>query len=352
MIQFLVHRRNTRPLDRLLAVAERMGVRLKVTTYQDAFGRREIEAAPTIFTDFDLLHSYEIDAAAQAAAAIRTAGAPVVNDPSQVLRRGALLRRLHAKGLNTVEVTNLEFGETPMCYPVFLRSDAGCAGPETHLLSNETEYHAAVEALVPRGLTTAGRLALTFCSEKDADGFYRKYGAFVINGHVVPQHILRSRDWNVKSGAAETDPAFIAEERRFVDENPHADALLRIARAGHIDYGRVDYTIVEGDIVVFEINTNPKYPNFIDGDPARDERRATILAQLATAFRSIDGEGRGAVPFGLGTSGNTGFIESDRWYAHPLHALSRLSRWRQAAARIRRRRDKTKRKQADARLGS
>ena len=43
----------------------------------------------------------------------------------------------------------------------------------------------------------------------------------------------------------------------YVRTNPHADELRKLFGAANIEYGRIDYTIADGRIQVFEINTNP-----------------------------------------------------------------------------------------------
>ncbi|MGB0497529.1 MAG: hypothetical protein ACPGID_04255, partial [Rubricella sp.] len=88
------------------------------------------------------------------------------------------------------------------------------------------------------------------------------------------------------------DPVFIAEEEAFVRDNPHRDALMTLFEAGGLEFGRVDYTLREGRIVLFEINTNPTFPRFRGGDASREARRATILAGLRRGFEGID-SGRG-----------------------------------------------------------
>ena len=39
--------------------------------------------------------------------------------------------------------------------------------------------------------------------------------------------------------------------------DPHHDLLKKIFSAGRIDFGRIDYSVLNGNIRVWEINTNP-----------------------------------------------------------------------------------------------
>ncbi len=335
MIHVYVSRRNRFPIRRLERAQRALGCELRIETYQDIFGRRALPRGPAIFTDFDLLHSFETDAAGAAAAALaaRAPGVAVLNRPAEVLQRVALLHRLHAEGLNPVEVTRLDTGGRPRRYPVFLRAEGGCAGPETGLIEDAAGFEAACAGLKAAGRSLTGRIAVSYHAERDAGGYFRKYGAFVIGDRIIPQHILRGTGWTVKSGVSARDAAFAEEERAFVEDNPHDAALRRIAAVAGTGFGRIDYTLIDGQIVVYEINTNPTFPRFVGGDPAREARRRVILQRLGEALGRIDGPSRGWVPFELPSAANSSFIERDRWYRHPLRALARPERWRAALTR-------------------
>ncbi|MGI9388969.1 MAG: hypothetical protein ACR2O1_02835 [Boseongicola sp.] len=307
-------------------------------SYSKLFGEREIPSSTLIFTDFDHLHSYEIDAASIAMNAAIEAfpNTKVLNRPQKVHQRTALLSHLRKTGLNDIEVTRIDTGEVPETYPVFIREEDGCGGPETGILQNETEFRAAVQDLTNSGRTLAGRVALSFSAQTDADGFYRKYGAFVIGKRIVPQHILRSTDWVVKSGNKQTSSAFIEEELDYVANNPHEDELRRVADAVNIDYGRIDYGIHDDRIVIFEINTNPTFPNFLFGDPDREARRGIVAQQLTEAFQEIDYSGPvKRIPFTFEHIGNSPFVERESWIHHPYIALRRRGAWNRIINRIR-----------------
>ncbi len=52
-------------------------------------------------------------------------------------------------------------------------------------------------------------------------------------------------------------PETAREELDYVRSNPHAEELREIFELARIDYGRIDYSVVDGCIQVWEINTNP-----------------------------------------------------------------------------------------------
>ncbi|NNF23414.1 MAG: hypothetical protein HKN63_01205 [Rhodobacteraceae bacterium] len=338
MIHIFVCRRNNSTMNRLKQAEAMLGCRIAVHTYSGLFGRREVPVGTLIFTDFDHLKSYEIDAAALAMNAALTAApeTTVFNRPERALQRTALISRLQRLGLNEVEVVRADTGKTPKDFPVFVRQEDGCGGPETGLLQSAAEYKAALTDLAATGRTLSGRIALSFAAEPDSEGYYLKYGAFVIGRHIVPQHILRSAEWNVKSSSTEMSPAFIEKELAYITENPHADALRQIAEAGCIDYGRIDYGMRDGRIVVFEINTNPVFPRFIGGSADREERRRIIVGRLSDAFREIEYTGPArTVPFDDTVLKNSTFIERDSWLRHPHVALRQKAHWQRALGRIR-----------------
>lgn len=329
MITILTHRRNGHTLARLLRTAPELKRLVRPLTYQRAFGRLQVPRGPLIFSDFDLLRPVEGDAAAKIAVAAIACGNPVLNRPGNVLERYRLMRRLRAEGLNPVEALRLDDECQPSRYPVFLRSEDGWWGPESELIESPDALDAHLADRRRQGVGLKGRLALSFEAQLDAQGYYRKYGAFVIGDAIVPQHILRNTHWNVKSSLGNTDAAFAAEELAYVEENPHAAALRRIAEVAGVEYGRIDYTMMDGKPVVFEINTNPTFPRFKGGKPGREARRHLIRKRLVDAFAAIDSKGSAGATthFSLDDVPGTLLLEHEQWFEDLPHSLVQQSRW-------------------------
>jgi hypothetical protein len=171
--------------------------------------------------------------------------------------RYELLRTLHETGVNRFDVYRLTEARKPARFPVFLRRENDHAGPETGLIETQAELDAVVEALARDGKSRGSRLVTEFCAERNGDGLYRKYGAFYIDGVVLPRHAMLSREWMVKADTRILSDAQWAEERRYLDTNPHVDWIRRVFEIARIDYGRIDYGIVGGVPQAYEINTNP-----------------------------------------------------------------------------------------------
>jgi hypothetical protein len=272
-------------------------------SYEELLMARRGPVGHYVFTDLDRLSRYELDGVAAFAAALGRAapGAHILNAPARALAdRTALLRALERHGINDFGVARLQEGERPARYPVFIRAADGHDGPESDLLEHEGAFDAALASLQARGIPLQGRIAVGFAAERSADGFYRKYGVFNVGGRLIPQHVMQSECWSVKSRRNRVTEGAAAEELAFVLENPHASALARVFAVARIDFGRLDYGLVNGRPQVYEINTQPHFPRFEKTD-GRSPRRLIIRERLLDAFQALDRPlaARGTVPFDL-----------------------------------------------------
>ncbi|MBK5946786.1 hypothetical protein CCR83_10165 [Rhodobacter veldkampii DSM 11550] len=293
MIVVFIHELNRNPLLKMLASAKGRLPPITPVTYQQAFRRLAFPAGTLIFTDFEFLDGFGMMAAAAMADAAlrRDPQTRVLNHPADAAERYALLRRLHRAGLNPVEVTRLDGGDRPTRYPVFLRLEDGCLGAETGLLHTAEDFDAALAHLRATQRPLKRRIAVSFEASADAEGGFRKYGAFRIGDAIIPQHILRSPDWVVKSSKGVSSAAFAAEELAFVRDNPHHEFLRQATDIGDLQFGRIDYTLRDGVPVIFEVNPNPTFPRFDRAGGERAERRELILARVAAAFAAIGPQG-------------------------------------------------------------
>ena len=138
-----------------------------------------------------------------------------------------------------------------------------------------------------------GRIITEFCDGSDAAGVHRKYSAFVIGPQILPRHLFFSRNWCVKCWELLDEP-LLAEERRYMAENPHEQQLRTIFELAGVQFGRIDYGVVDGRIQVWEINTNPMLVvNWGGGGPCRDALHAQFRDRFIEAMRAID-DTRGA----------------------------------------------------------
>jgi hypothetical protein len=95
------------------------------------------------------------------------------------------------------------------------------------------------------------------CDARGPDGLYRKYSAFRVSGRILPRHVHVSAHWVSKSGSSLTNQATVREEAQNFETNPHEAWLRHIFELANVEYGRIDYGVANGELQVWEINTNP-----------------------------------------------------------------------------------------------
>jgi hypothetical protein len=288
MIYYLVTDRFRRTAVALGALPGLRG-RFRILTYEELFFERAGPIGHYVFTDLDRISRYETENLERFARALLAVAsdARILNRPTAFLDRVPLLLALARAGINDFSVIRLDTGERPKRYPVFLRTEDGHLGPEGDLLRDDEAFDAALAALAREGKPRRGRIAVGFAGEKGPDGLYRKYGAFIVGDRVIADELFISDRWAVKDAVAIREPAQIAEELRYARENPHAELLRPVFALAGIDYGRADYAFVDGRLQVYEVNTNPKVPQY-DLRDERTERRVMVGKTIAETLLALD----------------------------------------------------------------
>jgi len=259
--------------------------------YSELFRKRRLPLGSYIFTGLEHLSSRELEYAARAWKGLRSANDKVLlcNHPLRVLRRYALLRALNEKGINGFNVYRLDEFRKPQHFPVFLRHANDHLGPRTALLADSGELQRAVNSLLDQCICPNDWIITEFVEARGQDGLFRKYGAFFVNGQIIPRHLHISRHWMIKRSDPETVAKTKDEEWAYVQDNPHADELREIFAIAKTDYGRIDYMIHEGGIRVFEINTNPQILNPGQSrDPARSRVKQLFADRFISAMQEME----------------------------------------------------------------
>jgi hypothetical protein len=222
--------------------------------YQKLFLLRGAGPGVVIWCDFDRVPSADLELAAQLRGELKQRELVHLNDPSRSEQRFELLRRLHREGINAFDVRRPDESFDGLRYPVFLRDEVGATYRRPTLLPDRASLAAAVAGLPnPRMIKP---MIVEFGAKPGADGFFRKFGAYRVGEQIFPQHCFISPNWFVKHAPMHT-PEHLAEHVSYVEQNPHAAELRSLFDGASIEYGRIDYTVVDGRIQVFEINTNP-----------------------------------------------------------------------------------------------
>jgi hypothetical protein len=206
-----------------------------------------------IWTDFDRLDAEQRTEAARVRSEIQKENLTQLNHPLHSEQRFDMLKRLHRDGFNRFAVRRPGQSLDGLRYPVFLRDEAGALKTPPSLLPDRASLESAL-ANLPQSMISP--MIVEFGAQPGADGYYRKYGAYRVGERIFPQHCFISRNWFLKYSDSLT-PEHYAEHLAYTDTNPHAGDLVKLFDAAKIEYGRIDYTIVDGRLQVFEINTNP-----------------------------------------------------------------------------------------------
>ena len=232
--------------------------RLRLVFYDDLFEALSLPIGTYIFTDLDRLTSSErqLAAAAWRQLAASTPRMKLLNNPETVLCRYELMCELSKAGENQYRARLLAHDLDGLRYPVFVRCEREHEGSITPLLHNPTALRGALVWAGIKGYRARELLVVEFCDTSDASGLFRKYSAFLVDGEVLPRHLLISRSWHLKKPDI-ADAVTALEIEAYVEGNPHEEAIRGIFRRANIDYGRIDYSMLGNQPQVWEINTNP-----------------------------------------------------------------------------------------------
>jgi hypothetical protein len=289
MIYYLVTSRYSSTIRQLLRGIPELKACLRCLTYEELFFQLSGPVGHYIFSDIDRLTRHERETAARFADRLRQVApeARIFNDPVAALDRVPLLTLLQHAGINDFGITRLDTGARPRKFPVFIRAEDGHFGVETDLLHDEDAFDRALDGLRSRRLPLHGRIAVEFAAAPDADGKFRRYSAYRIGDRVFNDELFVSPNWAVKGDVAVWGPELTAEELAYVRADPHVETLRRAFELGRIEFGRMDYGVVDGRVQVYEINTNPV---FAIGPRARGRPERRMHAERLTidAFRALD----------------------------------------------------------------
>jgi hypothetical protein len=236
--------------------------RLHAIHYEELLHQRTLPAGCWVFAALDQLCPAEREILAIDCDALAALGgeASVLNDPRQVLLRPDLLRAAHAAGINTFRAfrpSELRSADSLPRFPVFVREANQHTGSLSPLLHDEHALNAELATLRLRGHRLDDLLVIEFCDTADEHGTYRKYSAFIVGERVLPRYLNFSGHWMVKQGTRLHDLANADEELAYLHENPHESWLHEVFALAGVQYGRIDYGVLDGRPQLWEINTNP-----------------------------------------------------------------------------------------------
>lgn len=261
--------------------------------YEHLFKAKSLQTGTYIFSDIERLNPEQAEIAAQVWKDLSEAGKAVriLNHPTYSMRRYELLRTLYERGSNKSNIYRITECRTPQRFPVFIRGENDHAGSISPLLQTPEELEDAIHKIVNKGHSRENKVITEFCDTSDEKGIFRKYSALIVGDQIIPRHMFFSKNWMLKKPDL-IDEEMLLEEQQYIKENPHKEQLREIFHLARINYGRIDYSILNGVIQVWEINTNPITLAAIDEKNDIHLKRLSVhehfAQQLNLAFEAIN----------------------------------------------------------------
>lgn len=248
---------------------------MRVVHYESLPAQRAFERGTWVFSALDqLAPGMERLVRTVAETLASEPGVRVFNDPRRTLLRHDLLAALADRGLNGFRVVRAGAAYEALRYPVFVRAERSHGGNISPLLHDPKEVRAWLGRAVVQGYAFADLLVAEFHDTASPEGYYRKYAAFIVGDRILPRSMAYGRSWMLKHEQTELSEAVMLEERAYLHADPHAAQLAEIVRIAGVDYGRIDYAVLDGRVQTWEINLHPT----IGRSPGR--RRIPLPAEL------------------------------------------------------------------------
>lgn len=282
MIYYLCRAKHQYTIFRhLTSFGARLREIIQPLSYEKLFRQRRLTRGVYIFADIERLWPNDAELAAKFWRVMQQDGGfQILNHPTRSMRRYELLRTMFLRGSNRFNVYRLAEHRLPEKFPVYLRGENDHDGNATPLLHNAAELAAAISQMDQAGRSRENLLITEFCDVADSGRLYHKCSAFCVGGVIIPRHLCFSKRWMVKQPIV-ADPDRLEQERAYLTANPHESELREIFATAQIDYGRIDYAVLDGVIQVWEINTNPM---ICTSDIACGATRTWIQEEFAGTF--------------------------------------------------------------------
>ncbi len=231
-------------------------------------------------------------------------GAPVVNNPSRVIKTGRLANARRLRGLPGVITPRMAavprgaltgpegvavLARRGFSFPLLLRAPGFHTGHHFAMIESADDLPAAAA-----GLPGDELLAIEYLDARGRDGQARKYRAMIIDGQIYPLHLAVSPSWKVHYFTADmADRAdHRAEDAAFLGDMAHVigdKAVAALCSIGHrlgLDYGGIDFGLSPaGDVLLFEANAT-----MVVNPPDPDERwsyRRQAVDRILDAARTM-----------------------------------------------------------------
>jgi hypothetical protein len=266
-----------------------MDLEIRVISYETLLAQRLPAHATYVFTDMDRLSWADLRRAARCFRGLRARGMAVLNDPAKSRSRAGLLRALNSAGINSFNAYRIEEGREPERWPVFLRTEGSHSYPTSDLLHSPAELSAAISRTVERGTPLSTLIVIEYAAQPVRPRLFRKLALFRIGHSSVAHTCVHDDRWLVKYGRKGiAPPELYADELRIVTQNPYWPELRRAFEIAGLDYGRVDFGLVDGKVQVYEINSNPNVTfSTTHPSPHREDSYRIFRNNYLAALRAL-----------------------------------------------------------------
>jgi nitrogen regulatory protein PII-like uncharacterized protein len=272
-------------------------------SYERLFRQKELRSGTWIFTDHERLSNFEIALAAKLANKLEQGGAQVLNHPARVHSRYELLTALRKAGINDFSVWRCESQPRPNSFPVFIRNEFDHLSGDLELIPDQEALDAALNQMKQNGIPLTGKLVIEYAGQEVSPGVWQRFATYRVGYRMIAHHNVVDFKWVAKDVEDEQRvlahpmfETFVENERRFVADNLYDEVLRQAFDLAGIDYGRADFSLVNGRPQIFEINTNPYHAShrtlYRETYPARIETQRLGENRLYGALRAINISGR------------------------------------------------------------
>lgn len=279
-------------------------------SYHDFYRSRDIVEGTVVFAGLGVLTDVQREIAFEIADQLTRPDLNfrVMNHPEKALGRLDLLTALHEKGLNSFRAYRLsEISLDDPNFPVFIREEHNHTGTVSDLIYDPESLKNAITEVQNLGFKIESLLAVEYLDTSDETGLFRKYSVQKFGDKIIPRYLSLDYHWMVKENSALPDgrelytDERVQEEVLFMLENPHEEKVREIFETAGINFGRIDYSLSNGEVQCWEINTLPtfgSYPGIKKQNPKRKKRaeaKRIFYDLLSRAMRELidDPKGKG-----------------------------------------------------------
>lgn len=281
---------------------------IRPISYHDFNDPLDIVEGAVVFTGLGVLTDVQREIAIEIADQLTRSDLEfrIMNHPEIALGRLDLLKSLHMKGFNSFEVYRLsEVSLDEPNFPVFIREEHNHTGTVSDIINDPDSLKNAIIDVQNRGFNIESLLIVEYLDTSDETGLFRKYSVQKFGNNIIPRYLSLDFHWMVKENSEIPDgrelytDERVQEEVQFMLENPHEEKLREIFEIAGIHFGRIDYSLLNGQIQTWEINTLPtfvSYPGTKKQNPKRkkrDESKRIFYDLMSRTVRELINESAG-----------------------------------------------------------